>query len=235
MKIIPVIDVMNGIAVHAVGGKRERYKPLRSVLCPDPNPVMISTRLKSEFGFSTLYMADLDAISGGDFHANLYAKVKELGVKLMLDAGLNVDEALKVADWVVIGTEVCPSLSFMRELSNEHGDRLVVSMDAVNGELLSPSKRISKMGIITMAKRLQSMGVTKVIFLDLGKVGTSSGVNLNLVRKLRKSLSAQLMVGGGVGGMSDVKELVKTGIDGVLIATALHRGTITPRDVQGFL
>ncbi len=39
INIIPVVDVMNGLVVHAIAGKRERYKPLtNSVICTSPKP-----------------------------------------------------------------------------------------------------------------------------------------------------------------------------------------------------
>ena len=32
MRVIPVIDLMGGVAVHAVRGERERYRPVRSLI-----------------------------------------------------------------------------------------------------------------------------------------------------------------------------------------------------------
>ncbi|MDR2707803.1 MAG: HisA/HisF family protein, partial [Nitrososphaerota archaeon] len=63
MNVIPVIDVLNGIVVHAVRGNREEYKPLQSLLTFSVDPVEVATVFKLQ-GFSTLYLADIDAIQG---------------------------------------------------------------------------------------------------------------------------------------------------------------------------
>ena len=39
VKVIPVIDIMNGLVVHAIEGKRDAYKPIEnSVISSSPNP-----------------------------------------------------------------------------------------------------------------------------------------------------------------------------------------------------
>ncbi len=63
LKIIPVIDILSGVAVHAVRGKREEYQPLKSVLCASSKPVDVAFAYKAR-GFKELYIADLDAILG---------------------------------------------------------------------------------------------------------------------------------------------------------------------------
>ncbi|HKM59743.1 MAG TPA: HisA/HisF-related TIM barrel protein, partial [Candidatus Bathyarchaeia archaeon] len=64
MKVIPVIDILNGIVVHAVRGKRREYQPLQSSICNSIEPLEIAKTFKT-LGFSELYIADLDAITGG--------------------------------------------------------------------------------------------------------------------------------------------------------------------------
>ena len=64
LKIIPVIDVLGGVVVHAVRGRRKEYQPLKSGLCESTDPVDVAAALKA-LGFSELYVADLDAITRG--------------------------------------------------------------------------------------------------------------------------------------------------------------------------
>ncbi len=61
LKIIPVIDILAGIAVHAVKGKRREYKSLESILFKSVEPVEIAKAFKT-LGFNELYIADLDSI-----------------------------------------------------------------------------------------------------------------------------------------------------------------------------
>ena len=66
MEIIPVMDLMSGIAVSGKSGKRETYKPLETVYSETPDPVDIAISLKRQ-GFKRIYIADLDAIEGKGF------------------------------------------------------------------------------------------------------------------------------------------------------------------------
>jgi len=61
-KIIPVIDILNSKAVHAIKGERAKYKPLESKLIKSSDPIEIIKVLKQEFNFREFYIADLDAI-----------------------------------------------------------------------------------------------------------------------------------------------------------------------------
>jgi len=66
-----------------------------------------------------------------------------------------------------------------------------------------------------------------VILLDVGRVGRGAGVNLEVLASLRRAMpDACLLAGGGVKDDGDLAALADHGCDGVLIATALHRGTL---------
>ena len=69
LKVIPVIDILNGVAVHAIRGERSNYKPLQSSLFKSADPVDVAGVFKT-LGFRELYVADLDAIidCSNDFH-----------------------------------------------------------------------------------------------------------------------------------------------------------------------
>ena len=64
MRVIPVIDLKGGVAVHAVRGDRERYRPLRSGIAEGSDPVEVTRAVRERFGLDELYVADLDAIGG---------------------------------------------------------------------------------------------------------------------------------------------------------------------------
>ena len=64
MRLIPVIDLLDGQAVHAVIGKREHYRPVKSVLCDTPDPFEVATAFRDRLGLNEIYIADLDAIQG---------------------------------------------------------------------------------------------------------------------------------------------------------------------------
>ena len=73
MRLIPVMDLKDGLVVHAVRGERQRYQPVKSVLCPTAQPLDVALAFRDQLGLSELYIADLDAIQGSGDHRSLIA------------------------------------------------------------------------------------------------------------------------------------------------------------------
>src|ERR1700754_4792698 len=62
MRVIPVLDLLDGHAVRAVRGDRANYRPVQSSLCATSEPLAVARALLAASGADTLYVADLGAI-----------------------------------------------------------------------------------------------------------------------------------------------------------------------------
>ena len=72
-----------------------------------------------------------------------------------------------------------------------------------------------------------------MLMLDLTRVGSASGVDLDLLEQIRSRVPAlPLYIGGGVRNMDDLRRAQSAGCDGALIASALLDGTITEQDLR---
>jgi phosphoribosylformimino-5-aminoimidazole carboxamide ribotide isomerase len=238
MKIIPVLDVLGGVAVHAVRGRRKDYQPLKSVLCASFDPADVAAALNA-LGFSELYVADLDAITGGRPNLSLFTRTADAtGLELMVDAGVTSLEAAKEVlnsqvSKVIIGTETLTSADFVGEAVDCFGsEKIVVSLDLMGDRVLSRFKlgRLAKP--VAFLRALEEQGVSQVIVLDLQKVGSGEGVNTHFLKDVLTSIKADVLVGGGVRDIKDLLELKKLGVFGVLVATALHSGEISPETLK---
>ena len=233
MKVIPVIDVLNGIVVHAVRGIRKEYQPLQSVLTKSVEPLEVARAFKN-LGFSDLYVADLDAII--DCSTNfptLKSITDEIDIKLMVDAGVtSIERAKKLLDSgvskLIIGTETLQTKSFVAQAVDIFGsERVVVSLD------LKGDKILVKLGFdgctdpICLLQQFKDMGVSQVIVLDLKRVGSGEGVNIDFLKKVIAEVGVDVYVGGGVRDINDLVELKNLGVSGALVATALHTGKIS--------
>ncbi len=232
MKVIPVIDVLNGVAVHGIRGERERYQPLKSVLCRSVDPLEIASTFET-LGFTGLYLADLDAILGKSGNFSVYRQiVTETGLDLMVDAGiadLARAEELMAAEVskIVVGSETLESLDFLGQAVKAFGeDRVVVSVDLKEGKVLSVSEVIASMDTVSFVKKLRKMGVNQIILLDLTRVGTEQGINWALLRNILEKTRVDVLVGGGIRSLRELEELRKLGVSGALVATILHNGKI---------
>lgn len=239
MRIIPVIDVMGGLAVHAKGGPRNRYVPLRTPLCPTSDPVDVALAFRSAYRFEELYVADLDAIMGQGENLKIIRTIsRKSGMRLMVDAGVDSVEKAKEllqaeVDRIIVGTETLKSFRALQRILNHAGvDRVTVSIDLMKGHVLSKCKTMIKLGPKRVAKRLEEMGVREIIVLDLARVGRLSGVDIDLMAELSTSINVTILVGGGIRGVHDLLLLRKLGVKGVLASTALHEMRITKNDLD---
>ena len=243
MKIIPVIDVLNSIAVHGIQGKRKNYHPLNSLLCASVDPLIIAKTFES-FGFEYLYLADLDAIMGKSPNLEKYRLItKNTNLHLMVDAGIaDVSRAKDVLNTgvkrIVIGSETLKSLDFVSQAARALGkDVIIVSIDLKHGRILSSSKDIASMDVISFLEQLIRIGVDQIILLDLDRVGTQQGINFSFLKKLLRKSEARIIVGGGIKNLFELEKLENLGISGALVATVLHNGKVTINELKvvGFL
>ena len=243
MKVIPVIDVLNDVAVHGIRGERERYQPLKSTLCKSADPLDIALTFES-LGFNCLYLADLDAILGKSANFNIYRQIMtQTSLDLMVDAGIsNITKVEKVlaadVSKVVIGSETLNSLDFLGQAVKAFGeDKVVVSIDLKKGKVLSVSEAIASMDAVSFAQKLARIGIRQIIILDLDRVGTEHGINLTVLKKILEKTGVEVLVGGGIRSIQELEELRKLGVSGALVATILHNGKLEVDELKsaGFL
>ncbi|MEA2179080.1 MAG: phosphoribosylformimino-5-aminoimidazole carboxamide ribotide isomerase [Solirubrobacteraceae bacterium] len=232
MRVVPVIDLKGGVAVHAVRGDRERYRPVSSRIADGADAVDLARAVRDRFGLDELYVADLDAIAGGKGSADVLAALAQ-EARVMVDAG--TAEASTISDLlelgvarVVLGTETLPGEEAFRRLRSELPDApLVLSLDLRGGALISPHPTLSGMGAADALASLADAGAREVIVLDLLRVGSGEGPDVTLIGELHARFPhLELLAGGGVRHAADRRALADAGATGDLVATALHNGTI---------
>ena len=243
MKIIPVVDILNTRVVHAVRGIRQEYQPIRSIITQSVEPVEVSMAFKN-LGFGVLYVADLDAIIECSTNFQLLSRIFDAtGLELIVDAGVtSLDRAEKLLDSgvskLIIGTETLTNKEFIAEAIRLFGkERVVVSVDMRGDKVLVHSGFDGCTDVMCLLREFEAMGVSDVIILDLARVGTGEGVNKAFLKQVLETFNFAVYVGGGVRDIQDLVELDNLGVSGALIATALHTGRITTRQLkaEGFL
>jgi phosphoribosylformimino-5-aminoimidazole carboxamide ribotide isomerase len=243
MKVIPVVDIFNNRVVHAIRGKRQEYQPIRSIITQSVEPVEVSMAFKN-LGFGVLYIADLDGIIERSSSFQLISRILDAtGLELIVDAGVtSLDRAQKLLDSgvakLIIGTETLANKEFVAEAIRLFGrGRVVVSVDLRGDKVLVQSGFDGCIDVMCLLREFEAMGVSDVIILDLAKVGAGEGVNTEFLEQVLETFNFEVYVGGGIRDIHDLVELENLGVSGALIATALHTGRITTRQLkaEGFL
>ncbi len=95
--------------------------------------------------------------------------------------------------------------------------------------MIGRSPRIARLDPVELLAAAQDRGVRTVILLVLDRVGTGTGVPIDRLRRLRRALPGlELLVGGGIASIDELRRLREEGFDGALLATALHERRVTP-------
>jgi phosphoribosylformimino-5-aminoimidazole carboxamide ribotide isomerase len=237
VRLIPVIDLRGGHAVHARRGERARYEPVRSVLTADASdPVMLARAYRDMLGTNELYVADLDAIHGLAPAAVLSELCR--GARVWLDAGTSSADGAHAAAalgacHIVIGLETLVRQQDLEAIvQGIGGERVAFSLDVKDGIPLAPSGAFPP-SVTRIARWVVDAGVERLIVLDLGRVGAAMGPNVEFVRAVRDAVNqVELIAGGGVRDAEDLRLLAEAGCEGVLVATALHEGRIGAAEVR---
>jgi len=219
--IIPVLDLKNGTAVSGKAGKRESYMPLDTVFHDSSSPLKIAKAL-SNAGASRIYIADLDAIEGKGSNFQVIRDINDHIVSVMLDCGAGdvgtVKIALEAADYVIVATETLKNIEDLDQIfSSFPKDRLIISIDIKNRKLFS---RYLKTGLEELIQKINELNPQEVILLDISKVGSESGVNMDLIKKI-SAIGEPLIIGGGIRD-EDIIQLEKAGLNKFLVGSALH-------------
>lgn len=232
MRVIGVIDLLGGRAVHARRGQRDQYRPLG-----DGDPLAVARTYIDDLSLAELYVADLDAILGRAAQDDTVAALCRLRAQVWLDSGVASTEharhaqALGVAH-VVVGLETLSSYEALDAIcALLGGDCVAFSLDVRDGEPIGRAGSGQRPDQI--ASRAAAAGISSIILVDLARVGSERGVDLDAIARVRDAAPAPLLIaGGGVRGVDDLARLADAGCDGALVATAVHTGQIGAAEVE---
>lgn len=235
MLIIPVIDLKQGKVVHARHGNRADYKPIDSLICNSSAPHQVIDAFLELYPFSTLYIADIDAITGVGSHFELIQTLAtdfpqvtfwlDCGIRQMNHRALHIGQNIRP----VVGSESMENLISYKAVSYACGSRHVLSLDYHHAQSLGT----------TALHETAKYWPDDVICMSLNHVGSSQGVDMERLHQLQilnqqRKIPSRLYAAGGVRNIDDCEILKEAEIHGVLIASALHQQQITHQDLTDF-
>jgi phosphoribosylformimino-5-aminoimidazole carboxamide ribotide isomerase len=222
MRFILACDLKGGTVVRGVRGDRSNYRPIaetsRIVTTSEPLGVIEQIRPKET------YIADLDKIMGMGDNALVIASMSRL-TRTMADVGVksasDASSALKASNSVILGTETA-SLDAIRQ---SQGKRSIVSLDMKHGRMMCSDLafNVSPLKVVEM---LNGLDLGAIILLDVARVGSGEGIDLDLLAKAAGLSRHPVIIGGGVRGVEDLERAEGCGAEGAIIASAVHDGKI---------
>ena len=220
MQVIPVIDLKDGVVVHAREGRRDTYRPIHSTLCPSADIVDVIGAYLNVHDFQTFYIADLNALAQRGDHQNLIDSVAERFTErtFWVDSGLhdplpNGKQPVNIK--AVLGSESFREDSLM--LLESCPQDFILSLDFAGTTHLGAESLFTN----------PDYWPNTIIIMTLDRVGSDSGPDEEKLAAFCSNHPGKTIIAaGGIRNKDDLLRLKKIGIRQALVASALHSGAI---------
>ncbi len=247
--IFPAIDLRAGQVVRL----RQGDPAAQTVFGDDPAAV---ARRWVEQGAAWLHVVNLDGAfaaqgsgqgSGQGLDQGLNLNLRRLAeiraavsVPIQFGGGVRtLDDVARALDLgatrVVLGTVAVRQPEIVAAAVVRFGaERIVAGLDARDGRVATHGwQETSALDALTAARRMADLGVARLVYTDISRDGTLTGVNVAATVALARASGLKLIASGGVAGLADIRALAghaPAGIEGVIIGQALYTGAVTLAD-----
>jgi phosphoribosylformimino-5-aminoimidazole carboxamide ribotide isomerase len=227
-----VIDLLNGIVVHAKKGARAQYQAVESSLTNSRYPLDIVKAFMALHPFKTLYVADLNAIQGivnvGQSHQQILEEIHQSfpDITIWIDAGINHrDNVITYKNTytkIVLGSESFSELSQYQTLSHALDNAHLLSLDFLPGGYAGPRDLLHNI----------QYWPKDIIVMTLSQVGSNAGIDYRTIRTITSNASKHhIYAAGGIRHINDLLSLKQLNVYGALVASALHNQQLSSRDL----
>ena len=196
--------------------------------------------------YAKLYYADgADEIIYYDVVASLYGRnslldvvkktAADVFIPMTVGGGVrstdDVAQLLKLgADKISLNSAAIQNPQLITEIANRFGSQCcVVEIQTKNvGDgkwtaLYENGREYSGLDAVDWACKVVSLGAGELLLTSVDKDGTKSGMDVALNSTIAKKVNVPVIVSGGVGSLSDVREsIVSSSVSGLAIGTLFH-------------
>ena len=246
-KIIPCLDIDEGRVVKGVN-----FVDIKDI----GDPAELALRYNND-GADELGFMDIGATSKSRaLLLDVVGKVAaQLSIPLCVGGGISsIDDARNAINAGANKVSLCSAPlkrpQLLSEIAQNFGSScLVISIDSKkiesgDGNLkwhaFSHGGTIdSGLDVIEWAIRAEELGVGEIILNSIDGDGTMAGYDLELIRRVKNAVKISVIASGGAGTLDQIADvLISTddfpGADGALVASLLHFGKTTIREIKEF-
>jgi phosphoribosylformimino-5-aminoimidazole carboxamide ribotide isomerase len=234
MIVIPAIDLKNGQCVRLEQGLMEKD----TVYSDDPAAM---ARHWQDEGGELLHLVDLDGAFAGvpKNRAAIQAIVAAVDIPTELGGGIRDLETIEAylelgIERVILGTVAKENPALVAEACGRFPGRILVGIDARDGMVAVRGwAELTAKKAIDLAKEMEDLGVTAIIYTDIARDGMMQGPNLAATAALARAISIPVIASGGVSSLDDIRRLLKietAGLAGVITGKAIYNGSLNLRE-----
>jgi phosphoribosylformimino-5-aminoimidazole carboxamide ribotide isomerase len=233
--IIPAIDLRHGKCVRLSQGRKQ------AATVYDGDPIRVAKDFERD-GAQLIHLVDLDGAFGEGRQSRDIAIriIQSVCVPVQFGGGLreieDVDELINAgANRVVIGTLAAESPQILEKLVKRFGGRIVVGIDARDGEVRTRGwESHDNVRAVDLARRVAQTGVERIVYTDVSRDGMLSGPNIEQTQLIARESGLKVTASGGISSLSDIERLCAAAddseIDSVIVGKALYERRFTLKE-----
>lgn len=233
MKVIAAIDIMNGEVVRLTKGDQATKKVYSN------DPVQIARKWEKD-GADMLHIVDLDAALGSA--TNNLSIISEIlhavNIRVQIGGGIrDTDTFERVVKMgfsrIVVGTMAYRNVNELRLLCKNYSDKIVVSLDEIDGKVMIEGwKSSSDYRIDDAISKFNKFGITNFLLTSIIKDGTLLGPDIVTLNSINTDRKSKIIASGGISNLLDVLRVRSIGCDSVILGKALYEERLDIKKVK---
>ena len=232
-RIIPCLDTMNGKVCKGVN-----FVDIKDI----GDPVEIAKKYEEQ-GADELVLLDITAtLERRETMYELLRKVSSaVSIPVTLGGGIRSIEEFGMAiangaAKVSINSAAVKNPDLIRQVSEKFGgDRVVVAIDFDGGDVYikGGQEKVPNLDLTQWAKRCEELGAGELLPTSIGGDGVQNGYDIEMTKAIVDTVSIPVIASGGCGSIQDIVDVFeKTKCDAALVASLLHYGKATVREIK---
>lgn len=234
MIIFPAIDIMDGTPVRLLRGDFDTAEQVAE-------DVLTTAKQFARVGCTWVHMVDLDgSLQKKPVNTDPILQVVEHtplkvevggGIRTMEDIAFYLDRGV---DRVILGSVALKNPELVQQAVDAYGDKIAVGIDAKQGMVATEGwTEDSQMDFIDLAKAMEKMGVSTIIYTDIGRDGTLSGPDVQGLDRLNKAVGCNVIASGGVTTITDILVMKDKKMYGTICGKCIYKKTLDLREAVG--
>ncbi|MBS1518689.1 MAG: tRNA-dihydrouridine synthase [Bacteroidetes bacterium] len=228
MLVIPVIDIKDGKCVRTVQDLNQNTEFYSE------SPIIMAKLFRKE-NFKCIHITDLDGALFGDMkNFDIIREITEsVDIPVQLGGGIrDIETARKVIKElgvyrIVIGTAALNDPGFIKAAIDEFSNsKVVIGIDEkLNNVVVDGWINYADITPLDFAKKMESIGVKRIIYQDVTRVGNLSGPHIERLLEIANNTDLKITSAGGISNYLDLKKVMSIehlSIDSVMISRALY-------------
>lgn len=233
MKVLAAIDIMNGDVVRLTKGDQSTKKVYSN------DPIQVAKKWAKD-GADMLHVVDLDAAFGNESsNLSIISEILDsVNIPIQIGGGIRNTEIFeKIVKMgfskIVVGTMAYRNVNELRLLSRNYGDKIVISLDEMNGKVMIEGwKSSSNYKVEDAINKFNKLGISNFLLTSIIKDGTLLGPDIVTLNSINRDRKSKIIASGGISSLVDVLRVRSIGCDSVILGKALYEERLDIKKVK---